>query len=404
MVQINENFAKLPAGYLFTEIGRRVSEYQRLNPGAQIIRMGIGDVTLPLPKACIEAMHNAVDEMAASATFRGYGPEQGYEFLQQKISQYDYKPYGVDIATDEIFVSDGAKSDTGNIGDILGINNKIAVTDPVYPVYVDTNVMAGRAGNLQVDGCWSNIVYMPVNAENNFVPDLPKEDVSVIYLCFPNNPTGTTLTRSQLKVWVDYALEHKALILFDAAYEAFITEADVPHSIYEIDGAKKVAIEFRSYSKTAGFTGTRCSYTVVPRECVAYDDSGKAYALNNFWRRRQCTKFNGTPYIVQRGAEAIYTEEGQHQVKEIVNYYLHNAQIIRNSLSAKGFAVYGGINSPYVWVKTGGTDSWKFFDYLLHEKHIVTTPGVGFGPSGEGYVRLTAFNTLEKTQEAMARI
>ena len=404
MVHINENFAKLPAGYLFTEIGRRVSEYQRLNPDARIIRMGIGDVTLPLPKACIEAMHNAVNEMATSEGFRGYGPEQGYEFLQQKISQYDYKPYGVDIATDEIFVSDGAKSDTGNIGDILGINNKIAVTDPVYPVYVDTNVMAGRAGHLQADGCWSNIVYMPVNAENNFVPDLPKEDVSVIYLCFPNNPTGTTLTRSQLKVWVDYALEHKALILFDAAYEAFITEANVPHSIYEIDGAKKVAIEFRSYSKTAGFTGTRCSYTVVPKECVAYDDSGKAYALNNFWRRRQCTKFNGTPYIVQRGAEAIYTEEGQRQVKEIVNYYLHNAQIIRNSLSAKGFAVYGGINSPYVWVKTDGTDSWKFFDYLLHEKHIVTTPGVGFGPSGEGYVRLTAFNTLEKTQEAMARI
>lgn len=404
MVQINENFAQLPAGYLFTEIGRRVSEYQRLNPDAQIIRMGIGDVTLPLPKACIEAMHNAVNEMATSDGFRGYGPEQGYEFLQQKICRYDYKPYGVDISTDEIFVSDGAKSDTGNIGDILGINNKIAVTDPVYPVYVDTNVMAGRAGNLKADGCWSNIVYMPVNAENNFVPELPKEDVSVIYLCFPNNPTGTTLTRSQLKVWVDYALEHKALILFDAAYEAFITEADVPHSIYEIDGAKKVAIEFRSYSKTAGFTGTRCSYTVVPKECVGYDSNGKAYALNNFWRRRQCTKFNGTPYIVQRGAEAIYTEEGQRQVKEIVNYYLRNAQIIRNSLSAKGFDVYGGINSPYVWVKTDGTDSWKFFDYLLHEKHIVTTPGVGFGPSGEGYVRLTAFNTLEKTQEAMARI
>ena len=404
MVHINEHFAELPAGYLFTEIGRRVAAYQRENPDAQIIRMGIGDVTLPLPKACTDAMHRAVDEMASAATFRGYGPEQGYEFLQQKISEYDYKPYGVDIATDEIFVSDGAKSDTGNIGDILGIDNKIAVTDPVYPVYVDTNVMSGRAGHLAANGCWSNIVYMPVNADNNFVPALPKEDVSVIYLCFPNNPTGTTLTRAQLKVWVDYALEHKALILFDAAYEAFITEDDVPHSIYEIEGAKQVAIEFRSYSKTAGFTGTRCSYTVVPKECVAYDRNGKAYQLNNFWRRRQCTKFNGTPYIVQRGAEAIYTPEGRQQVKDIINYYLGNAKIIRNSLSAKGFEVYGGINSPYVWVKTGGMDSWKFFDYLLHEKHIVTTPGVGFGPSGEGYVRLTAFNTLEKTQEAMARI
>ncbi len=404
MIKINEHFAELPASYLFTEIARRVAAFQSSEPKADIIRMGIGDVTLPLPKACTDAMHKAVDEMAVRESFRGYGPEQGYEFLQTKIRDYDYKPLGVDIDLDEIFVGDGAKSDTGNIGDILSSDNKIAVTDPVYPVYVDTNVMAGRAGELLPTGCWSNIVYMPVNAGNGFVPELPKEDVSVIYLCFPNNPTGTTLTRKELKVWVDYALEHKALILFDAAYEAFITEPDVPHSIYEIDGAKKVAIEFRSYSKTAGFTGTRCSYTVVPKDCVGYGKDGREYQLNGFWRRRQCTKFNGTPYIVQRGAEAIYTDEGQRQVKDIVNYYLQNAKIIRNALTAKGYEVFGGINSPYIWLKTKGEGSWEFFDYLLHEKHIVTTPGVGFGPSGEGYIRLTAFNTHERTREAMERI
>lgn len=403
MIQVNENYAKLPGSYLFSEIARRVKTYQEKNPTADIIKMGIGDVTLPLPKACLDAMHKAVDELGAKETFRGYGPEQGYTFLQEKIRDFDYRPYGVEIGVDEIFVCDGAKSDTGNIGDILGIDNKIAVTDPVYPVYVDTNVMAGRGGELLANGCWSNIVYLPTNAENGFIPELPKEEVSVIYLCLPNNPTGTTLTRSQLKVWVDYAIEHKALILFDAAYEAFITEPDVPHSIYEIEGAKEVAIEFRSYSKTAGFTGTRCSYTVVPKECMAYDSKGAAHSLNNFWRRRQCTKFNGTPYIVQRGAEAIYTPEGQQQVKDIISYYQKNAGIIREGLKKKGFEVFGGINSPYVWFKTG-EDSWKFFDYLLEQKNIVTTPGVGFGPSGQGYIRMTAFNTYERTVEAIERI
>ena len=404
MITINQHFAELPASYLFSEIARRVKAYQEQNPNADIIKMGIGDVTLPLPKACLEAMHKAVDELGCKETFRGYGPEQGYTFLQEKIAEFDYKPYGVEIGVDEIFVSDGAKSDTGNIGDILGIDNKIAVTDPVYPVYVDTNVMAGRAGELLESGCWSNIVYLPAKAENGFVPELPKEEVSVIYLCFPNNPTGTTLTKDQLKVWVDYAKQHKALILFDAAYEAFITEANVPHSIYEIEGAKELAIEFRSYSKTAGFTGTRCSYTVVPKECMAFDKSGKAHSLNNFWRRRQCTKFNGTPYIVQRGAEAVYSADGRKEIREIISYYHRNAMVIRDGLVKKGFEVFGGINSPYVWFHTGEKDSWKFFDYLLKEKNIVTTPGVGFGPSGEGYIRMTAFNTYERTMEAIARI
>jgi len=404
MIQINEHFAELPQSYLFTEIARRVKKYQEKHPAADIIKMGIGDVTLPLPKVCIEAMHKAVDEMAYKETFRGYGPEQGYAFLQEKIRDFDFKPLGVNIETDEIFVSDGAKSDTGNIVDILGIDNKIAVTDPVYPVYVDTNVMSGRGGKLLENGCWSNIVYLPTNSENGFVPELPKEEVSVIYLCFPNNPTGTALTREQLKPWVDYALEHKALILFDAAYEAFITEKDVPHSIYEIPGAEEVAIEFRSYSKTAGFTGTRCSYTVVPKSCKAYGKNGEVYYLNGFWKRRQCTKFNGTPYIIQRAAEAIYSAEGQKQVADIINYYHNNASIIRAGLSQKGFEVFGGVNSPYIWFKTGEKDSWKFFDYLLEEKNIVTTPGVGFGPSGQGYIRMTAFNTNERTLEAIERI
>ncbi len=394
MIQINENFTKLSESYLFTEIARRVKAYTSNNPKADIIKMGIGDVTLPLPKACIEAMHKAVDEMSKKETFRGYGPEQGYEFLQEKIRDFDFATRGVTLSNDEIFISDGAKSDTGNITDILGVDNIIAVTDPVYPVYVDTNVMSGR----------QNIVYMPVTKENGFVPELPQEDVSVLYLCFPNNPTGTVLKKDELKVFVDYAIKHKTLILFDAAYEAFITEDNVPHSIYEIEGAKQVAIEFRSYSKTAGFTGTRCSYTVVPKECMGYDKNGKAFSLNHFWKRRQCTKFNGTPYIIQRAAEAIYTPEGSSQVVEIIDYYLNNAKIIREGLTKKGFEVFGGINSPYIWLKTPEKDSWKFFDYLLTEKNIVTTPGAGFGKSGEGYIRLTAFNTKEKTIEAMERI
>jgi len=393
MAYINDNFSTLKPSYLFTEVAKRVSSYLEKNPSANIIRMGIGDVTLPLPKACIEAMHKAVDEMSVRETFRGYGPEQGYDFLREKISVFDYKAHGVDIAADEIFVSDGAKSDVGNIVDILGDNNVIAVTDPVYPVYVDTNIMAGR-----------KIVYLPMNAENNFVPQIPDCKVDVVYLCFPNNPTGTVLTTEQLKIWVDYALQNNVLILFDAAYEAFITEKNVPHSIYEIDGAKQCAIEFRSYSKTAGFTGTRCSYTIVPQECTALGNDGKPHNLNALWKRRQCTKFNGTPYIIQRAAEAIYSQEGKQQVSDIICYYLQNANIIRNGLLSKGFEVYGGINSPYIWLKCPEKDSWAFFDYLLTEKNIVATPGAGFGPSGEGFLRLTAFNTTEKTQEAINRI
>ncbi|MBO7367254.1 MAG: LL-diaminopimelate aminotransferase [Paludibacteraceae bacterium] len=397
MIIANENFGKLASSYLFSEIGRRVNEFKSENPDAKIIRMGIGDVTLPLPKACIEAMHKAVDEMGSASTFRGYGPERGYDFLIRKICDYDYRRHGIKIDSDEVFISDGAKSDTGNITDILGHDCIVAVTDPVYPVYVDTNIMAGRK---------EGIVYLPCTAENNFVPELPVGDVDVIYLCFPNNPTGTTLTHDQLKKFVDYAIEHKSLILFDAAYEAFISSEDVPHSIYEIAGAKSVAIEFRSYSKTAGFTGTRCSYTVVPKECVGYGLDGKEYSFNELWNRRQCTKFNGTPYIVQRAAEAIYSEAGREQVRQIIDYYKTNATIIRNALISKGYTgVYGGVDSPYVWVRTPeGTDSWSFFDYLLKEKAIVSTPGAGFGSSGEGFVRLTAFNTTENTIEAMNRI
>lgn len=397
MITANENFGKLASSYLFSEIGRRVNEFKSENPDAKIIRMGIGDVTLPLPKACIEAMHKAVDEMGSASTFRGYGPERGYDFLIRKICDYDYRRHGIKIDSDEVFISDGAKSDTGNITDILGHDCIVAVTDPVYPVYVDTNIMAGRK---------EGMVYLPCTAENNFVPELPVGDVDVIYLCFPNNPTGTTLTHDQLKKFVDYAIEHKSLILFDAAYEAFISSEDVPHSIYEIAGAKSVAIEFRSYSKTAGFTGTRCSYTVVPKECIGYGLDGKEYSFNELWNRRQCTKFNGTPYIVQRAAESIYSEAGREQVRQIIDYYKTNATIIRNALISKGYnGVYGGIDSPYVWLKTpDGMDSWSFFDYLLKEKMIVCTPGAGFGPSGEGFVRLTAFNTTENTIEAMNRI
>jgi LL-diaminopimelate aminotransferase len=405
MVYVNDNFTRLPETYLFSEIAKRVQAFKNEHPEAKIIRMGIGDVTLPLPKTVIEAMHKAVDEMATGATFKGYGPEQGYSFLIEKIIEHDYKALGVELATDEVFVSDGAKSDTGNIGDILSKDNKIAVTDPVYPVYIDTNVMGGRAGELLANGKWSNIVYLPCTAENGFIPSLPTEKVSVVYLCFPNNPTGTTLTKAQLKEWVDYAIANKVLLLFDAAYEAFITEKDVPHSIYEIEGAKQVAIEFRSYSKTAGFTGTRCSYTVVPKECTGYLKTGESVSMNPLWNRRQTTKFNGTPYIIQRGAEAIYTEEGKKEVQEIITYYMENARIIRTSLQQAGYQVYGGVNAPYIWLKVPeGYTSWSFFDKLLTEKHIVTTPGVGFGPSGEGYIRLTAFGSKEQTIEAMIRI
>lgn len=405
MVAINDNFQKLPGSYLFSEIAKRVAAYKESNPSAKIIRMGIGDVTLPLCDAVIKAMHKAVDEMADPSTFHGYGPEQGYKFLIDTIIKNDFEPRGVSLDSDEIFISDGAKSDTGNIGDILGLGNVVAVTDPVYPVYVDTNVMAGRAGDLLVDGRWSRIVYLPCTAENGFVPELPKQKVDVIYLCFPNNPTGTTLTKTQLTEWVKYALANDALILFDAAYEAFIQEADVPHSIYEIDGAKRCAIEFRSFSKTAGFTGTRCGFTVIPKDVTAVGMNGEKVQLNRLWNRRQCTKFNGTAYVIQRAAEAVYSEEGKMQVKDTIDYYMTNAKIIRNGLEAAGYTVFGGKNSPYVWAKTpDGMDSWTFFDYLLKEKNIVATPGVGFGVSGEGYIRFSALGDKDATIEAMKRL
>lgn len=405
MVAINDNFQKLPGSYLFSEIAKRVAAYKESNPSAKIIRMGIGDVTLPLCDAVIKAMHKAVDEMADPSTFHGYGPEQGYKFLIDTIIKNDFEPRGVSLDSDEIFISDGAKSDTGNIGDILGLGNVVAVTDPVYPVYVDTNVMAGRAGDLLADGRWSRIVYLPCTAENGFVPELPKQKVDVIYLCFPNNPTGTTLTKTQLTEWVKYALANDALILFDAAYEAFIQEDDVPHSIYEIEGAKRCAIEFRSFSKTAGFTGTRCGFTVIPKDVTAVGMNGEKVQLNRLWNRHQCTKFNGTAYVIQRAAEAVYSEEGKIQVKDTIDYYMTNAKIIRNGLEAAGYTVFGGKNSPYVWAKTpDGMDSWTFFDYLLKEKNIVATPGVGFGVSGEGYIRFSALGDKDATIEAMKRL
>ncbi|MDK2810147.1 MAG: LL-diaminopimelate aminotransferase [Petroclostridium sp.] len=404
MALVNENYLKLPGSYLFAEIARRVSSFQKENPNAKIIRLGIGDVTRPLPPAVIENLHKAVDEMAHAETFRGYGPEQGYAFLIEKIIQFDYAPRGIKLDVDEIFVSDGSKSDTGNIQEIFGVDNVVAVTDPVYPVYVDTNVMAGRAGELTEQGKWSKIVYIPCTAENNFVPALPDQKVDLIYLCFPNNPTGMTITKEELKKWVDYAKANKAIILYDAAYEAYIQEADVPHSIYEVEGAKEVAIEFRSFSKNAGFTGTRCAFTVVPKEVVAYTSTGEVVQLNKLWNRRQTTKFNGVPYIIQKGAAAVYTEEGQKQIKALIDYYMTNAKIIREGLLSLGLQVFGGVNAPYIWLKTpNGLDSWAFFDKLLNEANIVGTPGVGFGPSGQGYFRLTAFGNKENTEEAVER-
>ncbi len=404
MALVNENYLKLPESYLFSEIARRVKVYKEEHPEANIIRMGIGDVTLPLPKAVISALHDAVEEMGTKEGFRGYGPEQGYEFLRKTIVENEFKSKGINIKEDEIFVSDGAKSDTGNIGDILGKNNIIAVTDPVYPVYVDTNVMAGRAGEL-VEGKWSEMVYLPCTKENGFVPALPQSKVDVVYLCYPNNPTGTTLTREEMKVWVDWALKNDVLILFDAAYEAFISEDDVPHSIYEIEGADKCAIEFRSFSKTAGFTGLRCGYTVVPHAVTAKKENGERVELNRLWNRRQCTKFNGTAYIIQRAAEAVYSDEGKAQVREMLSYYMQNAKVMKAALEEAGYEVFGGINAPYLWMKTpAGYTSWEFFDKLLTELNIVGTPGVGFGPSGEGYFRLTAFGDKDQTVEAMERI
>lgn len=406
MVLVNDNYLKLPESYLFSDIKKKVNAYKAQHPEARIISLGIGDVTRPIVPAIVEAMHAAVDEMGNPDTFRGYGPEQGYDFLRERIIEHDFRSRGVELDADEIFVGDGAKSDLGNIGDILSVECRIAVTDPVYPVYVDTNVMGGRAGELSGDGKhWSRIVYLPCTAENHFVPALPAERPDVIYLCYPNNPTGTTLTRAELQKWVDYARENESLILFDAAYEAFIHDDDIPHSIYEMEGAKEVAIEFRSFSKTAGFTGLRCGYTVVPKVLKLYDSTGKKVSVNPLWNRRQTTKFNGTSYIVQRAAEAAYSSLGNRQIKESIEYYMRNARLLKESLENTGLKIFGGDNAPYIWVKTpNGLSSWKFFDCLLHECHIVGTPGVGFGPSGEGYFRLTAFGRYEDTIEAISRI
>ena len=406
MININENFLDLQDSYLFSTIAKKVKAFQEANPDKKIIKLGIGDVTLPLAKACVDAMKKAADEMLDSKTFKGYGPEQGYDFLKDKIIEFDYRKRGIDIESDEIFVSDGAKCDTGNIGDIFSKDNKVAITDPVYPVYIDTNTMAGRAGKYnKITGKYENIIYMPCNAENNFEPELPKEVPDIIYLCFPNNPTGTVLNKFQLKKWVDYAKQNKAIILYDSAYEAFITEDDIPHSIYEIEGAKDVAIEFRSYSKTAGFTGIRCGYVVIPKTLKGYSKDGQEISLNKLWNRRTCTKFNGVSYITQKGAEAIYSDEGQKQIKRSIDYYKENAKIIKENLEEVGYKVFGGVNAPYIWLKLPeGVSSWDFFDKLLNEIQVVGTPGVGFGPSGEGYFRLTSFGDRESTIEAMNRI
>ena len=401
MVKINENYLKLPGSYLFSEVARRISAYTAAHPGTSITKLSIGDVTRPLVPAVVEAMHRAVDEMGTFEGFHGYGPEQGYPFLREAIAQHDYKARGMDIKPEEIFVSDGAKSDCGNIGDIFGVDNVVAVCDPVYPVYVDTNAMAGRAGDYQEElGRWNRLIYMPCVESNGFAPEPPKEKADLIYLCFPNNPTGAVATREQLKMWVDYANANGSVILFDSAYEAFISREDIPHSIFEIEGARTCAIEFRSFSKTAGFTGNRCAYTVVPMEL----ERGGA-KLNTMWNRRQTTKFNGVPYIVQRGAAAIYTPEGRAQIRENIAYYQNNAKVIREGLTAAGLTCFGGVDAPYIWLKTpDGMGSWDFFDLVLDKANVATTPGAGFGPSGEGYIRLTAFGDAEATRKAVERI
>lgn len=404
MALVNEHFLKLQSNYLFSDIAKKVNSFKITHPKQKIIRMGIGDVTQPLAPAVIEAMHKAVDEMASKETFHGYGPEQGYPFLIDAIIKNDYESIGVSLEPSEVFISDGAKSDCGNIGDLLRHDNSIGVTDPVYPVYIDSNVMSGRTGTWE-NGIWSDVVYIPCTAENQFVPELPSRRVDIIYLCYPNNPTGTTLTKEELKKWVNYALANDAIIMYDSAYEAYIQNPTIPHSIYEIKGAKKVAIEFRSFSKTAGFTGVRCGYTVIPKEVSATTLKGERVFLNKLWHRRQCTKFNGTSYITQRGAEAVYSPEGKKQIRQTINYYMNNAKLMKEGLEACGLQVYGGTNAPYLWVKTpDGLSSWKFFEKLLYEVFIVSTPGVGFGPSGEGYLRLTAFGDHDDTIEAIQRI
>lgn len=404
MAKVNDHFLKLQAGYLFPEIGRRVAAFAEAHPDADVIRLGIGDVTEPLPPAIIEAMHRAVDEMADRDTFRGYGPEQGYPFLRETLAREAFGARGVEVSADEIFISDGSKCDTGNILDIFGTDNTVAVTDPVYPVYVDTNVMTGRTGRPLEGGRYDGLVYLPVTAENDFVPALPEQPVDLIYLCYPNNPTGTVASRETLAGWVDYARTHDAIILFDAAYEAYITDPEIPHSIYEIEGGRDVAIEFRSFSKNAGFTGIRCACTVIPRGLTGTDAEGNRIDIHGLWNRRHSTKFNGVSYPVQRAAEAAYGQEGRQQVQSLVSFYLENARLLREGLEAVGITIYGGVNAPYVWLKTpGGIDSWAFFDQLLETVHLVGTPGSGFGAAGEGYFRLSAFNSRANVEEAVRR-
>ena len=406
MAEINENFLKLRDSYLFSTIAQKVATFTAKYPDKKVIKLGIGDVTRPIVPACIEAIHKATEEMGTKEGFKGYGPEQGYEFLRKAIVEKDYQKRGIHLEPDEIFVSDGAKCDCGNIVDIFAKDNKVAITDPVYPVYLDTNVMAGRSGQYREEaGMYENICYLPVTAENDFKPSLPKEKVDLIYLCFPNNPTGTVLTKEELEKWVKYAKENQSIILYDAAYEGFITEKEIPHSIYEIKGAKEVAIEFKSFSKTAGFTGLRCAYVVVPKEVKGYTQEGKEIEINRLWNRRTCTKFNGVSYIIQRAAEATFSEEGKRQIEENIAYYMENAKMIKEGLEEAGFIVYGGVNSPYIWLKVPqGMSSWEFFDDLLQKANVVGTPGSGFGPSGEGYFRLTAFGTKENTKEAIEKI
>ncbi|MBV2090597.1 MAG: LL-diaminopimelate aminotransferase, partial [Candidatus Thiodiazotropha sp. (ex Ctena orbiculata)] len=401
-IKINENYKKLQASYLFSDIAKRVSSFQEANPDKDIIRLGIGDVTRALPEACVKAFHAAVDEMAADATFHGYGPEQGYDFLRKAIAEGDYQSRGCNIATDEVFVSDGAKCDSGNFQEIFADDVRVAIPDPVYPVYVDTNVMAGRTGEAE-NGRYTGLTYLDGTKENGFIPELPSEAVDLIYLCFPNNPTGATATKAQLKQWVDYAKQNKALILFDAAYEAFVQDPDLPRSIFEIEGAREVAVEFRSFSKNAGFTGTRCAYTVVPKDCMAYTAAGEPVSIHELWNRRHTTKFNSVSYPVQKAAAAVYTEEGQAQVAELVAYYMKNAKYIREQMESLGYDCIGGENSPYIWIDAKG-DSWDFFDTLLNNAGVVCTPGAGFGKCGEGYIRISAFNSFENVQQAMQRV
>ncbi len=405
MVQVNENYLKLKAGYLFPEIAKRVKIYSQSNKTAEIIKLGIGDVTEPLPKACIEAMGKALDEMGTINGFRGYGPEQGYSWLREKISEHDFISRGCQISPEEIFVSDGSKCDSSNILDILGKENSIAVTDPVYPVYVDSNVMTGRTGEALENGTYQGLTYLAINEGNNFLPKLPEKKVDILYLCFPNNPTGATITKKELKKWVDYALQNKSLILFDAAYEAFIQDNDIPHSIYEIEGAKDCAIEFRSFSKNAGFTGVRCAFTVIPKDLKGLSSTNEEIELWPLWNRRQSTKFNGVSYVVQKGAEAVYSPEGKKQVKGLIHFYMENAKIMKNKLQNSGYKVYGGDNAPYIWIKVPDQmTSWDFFDFLLQKVSVVGTPGSGFGLAGEGYFRLSAFNSRSNVLDAMERI